>query len=186
MAFQFVNYFLNDFYTQQINIENEGSIWNSAELRRNQNLNHSRTPNINQQTIIQSNTFQFLYWRPSTKLQLLQKKFNENILLQFPSVPCSFCSILMYPTNAKWIKKETNRTYPLTLAFPDKKPVEHINDSSKIAICSSCKEPRLRKLPPNIVDTPPQIERVPVYYRRWLSPIFLSCSLGWTPNSNAY
>ena len=57
MAVQFVNYFLDDFYTQQINIENEGSIWNSAELRRNQNLNHSRTPNINQQTIIQSNTF---------------------------------------------------------------------------------------------------------------------------------
>ena len=83
------------------------------------------------------------------KITIITKKFNENILLQFPSVPCSFYSILMYPTNAKWIKKETNRTYPLTLAFPDEKPVEHINDSSKIAICSSYKEPRLRKLSPN-------------------------------------
>ena len=84
----------------------------------------------------------------------------------------------MFPANAKWIQKEENRVYPLTLVFPDEQPIEHINDSSKIAVCSTCKEPRLRRLPPNIIDTPAEIERVPIYHRHWLSPIYLSCSLG--------
>ena len=50
MAIQFINYFLDDFNTEEINIENEDSIWSSAELRHIQNLNHSRIPNINYQT----------------------------------------------------------------------------------------------------------------------------------------
>ena len=86
--------------------------------------------------------------------------------MQFPSVSCSFCSILMFSTNAKWIQKEDNRIYPLTLVFPDEEPVQHINDSSKIAVCCSCKNLRLRRSPPNIIETPSEIERVPIYYRR--------------------
>ncbi len=107
MAFQFVNYFLDDFNTEQINDENRQSIWNSVELRQNQNLNHSRAPplpNINLQENIQLNS-NFMHWRPSKQLRALQKKFNDHILIQFPSVPCSFCSILMFPTNAKWRAK---------------------------------------------------------------------------------
>src|ERR1043166_10234174 len=115
MAFQFINYFLDDFNTEQINAENEGSISNGAELRRIQNLNHSRTPNLNQQHNIQPSYFR--HWRPDKQLQSLQKKFDEKILIQFPSVPCSFCSILMFPSSAKWIQKENNRIYPLTLIF---------------------------------------------------------------------
>ena len=56
----------------------------------------------------------------------------------------------------------------------------------KLLFVLLCKEPRLCRPPPNIIDTPAEIERVPIYYRRWLSPIYLSCSLGWTPNSNTY
>ncbi len=192
MTFQFINYFLDNFNTEQINEQindkNRQPIWNSVELYQIQNLNHSRAPsqlNINQQENFQLNS-NFIYWRPSKQLQSLQKRFDDKILIQFPSVPCAFCSILMFPTNAKWIQKEENRVYPLTLVFPNEQPVEHINDSSKIAVCSTCKEPRLRRSPPNIIDTPAEIERVPIYYRRWLSPIYLSCSLGWTPNSNTY
>ncbi len=127
-----------------------------------------------------------MHWRPSKKLQSLQDKFDKKILMQFPSIPCAFCSILMFSTNAKWIQKEDNRIYPLTLVFSSKEPVEHINDSSKIAICSTCKDSRLRRSPPNIVKILPEIERVPLHYRRWLSPVFLSYSLGRTPNSNSY
>jgi hypothetical protein len=186
MAFQFINYSLDDFNTEQINVENETSIWNSAELCQSQNLNHPRAPlNINSQQNFQLSS-NFIYWRPSRQLQSLQKKFNDKILIQFPSVPCSFCSILMFPANAKWIQKEENRVYPLALVFPNEQPIEHINDSSKIAVCSTCKEPRLRRSPPNVVNTPDEIERVPIYHRRWLSPIYLSCSLGRVPNSNAY
>jgi hypothetical protein len=92
----------------------------------------------------------------------------------------------MFPTNAKWIQKEDNRIYPLTLVFSNEEPVEHINNSSKVAICSTCKDLRLRRSPPNIVEIPSEIERVPLHYRRWLSPVFLSCFLGRTPNSNSY
>src|SRR5687768_3826331 len=111
MAIQFINYSLDDFNTNQINIENENSIWSSVELRHNQNLNHSRIPQINYEVSFQPTT---LHWRPSKELQLLQNRFNEKILMQFPSVPCSFCSMLMFPTNAKWIQKEDDRIYPLT------------------------------------------------------------------------
>src|SRR5271156_3660104 len=141
MAVQFVNYFLDDFDTEQANSdEHEDLLWNSAELQRNQNLNHSRTPNINHQISFHPT---FLHWRPNKKLQSLQDRFDEKILMQFPSVPCSFCSILMFSTNAKWILKEDNRIYPLTLIFPNEKLVEHVNDSSKIAVCSTCKNLRL-------------------------------------------
>src|SRR5436190_14686162 len=116
MAYQFVNYFIDNFDIEQTNIENETSIWNSAELCRNQNLNHSRAPlnTTNYQENLQLNS-NFVYWRPSRQLQSLQKKFDDKVLIQFPSVPCSFCSILMFPTNAKWVQKEENRIYPLTL-----------------------------------------------------------------------
>ena len=182
MALRFVNYSLDDFNVEQDGTENN-SFWNSAELLHQQNLNHSRVPNINYQTSFQSAS---LYWRPSKELLSLQNQFNEKILLQFPSVPCSFCSMLMFPTNVKWIQKENDRIYPLTTVFFNEEPVEHVNDSSKIAVCSTCKNLRLRRSPPNIVETPSEIENVPIYYRRWLSPVFLSCSLGRIPNSNSY
>ncbi|CAB4379941.1 unnamed protein product [Rhizophagus irregularis] len=153
MAFRFINYSLDDFDIEQDSNENN-SFWNSAELLRYQNLNHSRVPNINYQTPFQSTS---LYWRPSKELLSLQNQFNEMILIQFPLVPCSFCSMLMLPLNVKWIDKE-NITYPLTTVFPDEEPVEHINDSSKIAVCSTCKNLRLRRSPPNIVETPSEIE----------------------------
>jgi len=85
--------------------------------------------------------------------------------MQFPLIPCAFCSILIFPTNAKWIQKEDNRIYPLTLVFCNEKPIKHINDSSKIAICSTCKNLRLCRSPPNIIKIPPEIERVLLHYR---------------------
>jgi len=98
MAIQFVNYSLDNFNTEQVNIENENSIWNNVKLYLNQNSNHSKMPNINHQISFQST---FLYWRPSKELQSLQNRFNEKILLQFLSVLYSFCSILILSTNAK-------------------------------------------------------------------------------------
>ena len=92
----------------------------------------------------------------------------------------------MLPTNAKWIQKENNRIYPLTLIFPNEEPVEYINDSSKIAIYSTYKDSRLCRSLLNIIEIPSEIERVPLHYRHWLSPIFLSYFLGRTSNSNSY
>ena len=61
MALQFINYYLDDFNDEhQINTENERSIWNSTELHQNQNLNHSRAPNITYQENSLTN-FDFVY-----------------------------------------------------------------------------------------------------------------------------
>jgi len=49
MAVRFVNYFLDNFDIEQFNGESDNSVWNSAELHHHQNLNHSRTPNMNHQ-----------------------------------------------------------------------------------------------------------------------------------------
>ena len=66
----------------------------------------------------------------------------------------------MFPKSVKWIQKEENKIYPITLAFSNEQPVEHVNDPSKIAVCSTCKQPRLRRFPPNIINTLPKIERI--------------------------
>jgi hypothetical protein len=62
MSFQFVNYFLDNFTTEQDNIEGEDSIWNSVELYQNQNLNHSRAPpNLNHQENLQPEIHQIYF-----------------------------------------------------------------------------------------------------------------------------
>ena len=70
----------------------------------------------------------------------------------------------MFWTNTKWILKENNRIYPLTLVFSNKEPVEYINDSTKITVCSTCKESRLHRLSLNIIKTPLEIERILINY----------------------
>jgi hypothetical protein len=130
MTIQFiVNYFFDDFNIKQTDTKNDNSIWDNARLHCYQNLNHSKMPNINHQV---SSHPTFLYWKQCNELLSLQDRFNEKVLMQFPSIPCSSYSMLMFPTNAKWIPKENDRIYPLTSVFPNEEPVEHINDSSII------------------------------------------------------
>ena len=51
-------------------------------------------------------------WNPSKKLSNLHKTFQQTILNQFPCLPCSNCSYLLYPEKAKWIQYDENILYP--------------------------------------------------------------------------
>ncbi|CAG8842046.1 38338_t:CDS:1, partial [Gigaspora margarita] len=47
----------------------------------------------------------------STKMQEIMDYFEDTILHQFPCVPCSFCSKLMYPEKSEWIMCDPNFQY---------------------------------------------------------------------------
>ena len=52
-------------------------------------------------------------WRPSKILKNLIKKFNDIILYQYPCIPCSYCTKLLYPIESKWENYDQNKIYPL-------------------------------------------------------------------------
>ncbi|CAI2175106.1 19480_t:CDS:2 [Funneliformis geosporum] len=56
----------------------------------------------------------------------------------------------------------------------------------KVAVCSLCKTPKNRKFLPILSQIPEEIHAVPMVYRKQLSPIHMSCSLGRVTNSNPY
>ncbi|CAG8659767.1 197_t:CDS:1, partial [Paraglomus occultum] len=43
-----------------------------------------------------------------------------------------------------------------------------------------------RRFPPQLDPIPTEISSVPMFHRRWLSPIHLNCSLGRSENSNPF
>ncbi|CAG8487652.1 9179_t:CDS:2 [Cetraspora pellucida] len=102
-------------------------------------------------------------------------------------VPCSVCSKLMNPEKSLWIFKESNTTYSLTTAYPDIMLVTNPNPPpNRIAICSLCKSNPSRNYPPYLSQVPLEIELVPLEKRRYLSSVFLHCSLGRTPRANPF
>nr|CAG8647514.1 8694_t:CDS:2 [Entrophospora candida] len=61
-------------------------------------------------------------WEPSQKFMQVKEKFESYILHQYPCVPCSFCSRLLYPEKAKWTQKIENFEYPLIQANLNLRP----------------------------------------------------------------
>ncbi|GBC04726.1 hypothetical protein RclHR1_05830004 [Rhizophagus clarus] len=170
----------------------DSSLFSSFAVRQNANAVHSRIPI--QSTFSPSNTTFRAYfppWQPTTKLCNLKTRFDKNILTQYPCVPCSYCSRLQYPTKAKWELYDETFQYPLETVYqnnPQIKLVFHTDDSKpkRIATCSSCYNSNNRLKIPIPDPVPAEIQNVPLYHRIYLSPIHLNCSLGRTPNSNAY
>ena len=170
----------------------DNSLFSSFAVRQTANTDHSRIPT--QSSSSSSNiTFRAYFppWRPSTKLNNLKLRFDEKILTQYPCVPCSYCSRLQYPTKAKWELYDEAFQYPLEKVYrnnPQVKLVFHPDDSKskRIATCSSCYNSNNRLKIPIPDPIPDEIQNVSLYHRIYLSPIHLSCSLGRTPNSNAY
>src|SRR3954467_863143 len=81
--------------------------------------------------------------------------------------------------------------YPLEEVYQNNSQIKlvfHIDDSKpkRIATCSSCHNSNNRLKIPIPSPVPDEIQNIPLYHRIYLSPIHLSCSLGRTPNSNAY
>jgi len=102
-------------------------------------------------------------------------------------VPCVFCARLLYPKKAKWISYDESNTYPLQINFSEIDLVFSGNATDpKVSVCSSCiKKPKIY-LCPRLHYIPSEIEIIPLMQRRFLSPIFLHCSLGRSSGSNPY
>ena len=156
---------------------NDDSDLNLPSNRSNQNLNS------------QNNT-QPTYWRPSSKLQKLYDKFQNNILSQWPRIACVYCGKLLYPEKASWIIYDPSITYPLQQEIPHISLTFHPDTSripeSRVPTCDSCKKPSTRYSFPYLSPIPEEIASVPLHKRKHLSPVYLHSSLGRTPNSNPF
>ncbi len=182
-----------DHVTNIRSISGEEIDWNfltGITARLNANSDHSRIPTVNN-TIIVSNSVSHSYgpWRPSKTLKNLMERFDNLILYQYPCVPCSYCAKLLHPIESKWETYDQNKTYPLeSYNYPNIKLVFHpkTNPIHRVAVCSSCKNPRTRRDPPKYDSIPVEIQNVPSFHRIYLSPVHLSCSLGRSSDSNNY
>jgi hypothetical protein len=97
------------------------------------------------------------------------------------------CHAVTVPNyEVKWVPFDINFSYNLLLCFPQIGLFHHPNDSCKIACCKTCVDTRKRRFPPQLDPIPTEISSVPMFHRRWLSPIHLSCSLGRSENSNPF
>src|SRR4051794_7639939 len=140
-----------DHITNNRSIINEEVDWNfltEISFRLQANSNHSRAPITNNITTIAS--YDHESWRPSKTFKNLIERFNNLILYQYSCVPCSYCTKLLYPTECKWENYDQNKTYPLEECnYPSIALVFHpkITSVLKIAVCSSCKNLRIRRNP---------------------------------------
>ncbi|PKY55820.1 hypothetical protein RhiirA4_475561 [Rhizophagus irregularis] len=130
------------------------------------------------------------YWRPSSKLQRLYDRFQNNILSQWPRIPCVYCGKVLYPEKACWSFYNLSITYPLQQRVPNvslsfNPNINRIPDL-RIPTCESCKKPSTRFSFPYLPPLPVEITSVPMHKRRFLSLVYLHCSLGRNPNSNPY
>lgn len=125
-------------------------------------------------------------WRPTNKLTNLHKTFQQDVLNQYPCLPCSYCGYLLYPNKEKWILYIENVLYPFKVAFPRSRLAFHPNLPTRIAICAACKNKSNRVFPPYLCSIPSEIQAIPLGKRKYLSPIYLHSSLGRTPGINPF
>ena len=125
-------------------------------------------------------------WNPSKKLSNLHKSFQQTILNQFPCLPCSNCSYLLYPDKAKWIPYNENILYSFKAAFPRSKLAFHPRLPARVAVCSACKNNPSRIFPQYLHPIPLEIQAIPLGKRKYLSPVYLHSSLGRTPGVNPF
>ncbi|CAJ0880506.1 11865_t:CDS:2 [Entrophospora sp. SA101] len=129
-----------------------------------------------------------LPWTPSPMLQLLSKKFKDDILYDYPNIPCAYCSMLMPKLSVKWLTYDPEESYKLTVAFPEISLYVRLNNRNitQVAVCNGCKNPRTRRYAPLLRKIPDEIKNVPMAHRRYLSPVHMNCSLGRASGSNSY
>ncbi|PKY62013.1 hypothetical protein RhiirA4_432218, partial [Rhizophagus irregularis] len=129
----------------------------------------------------------FSPWRPSQRLRSLHTHFQNSILCQYICLPCAFCGKLLYPAKAKWIPYDENYAYPLEINFQNINIYIRGEGSTRtVCVCDSCKNNRKRYPCPQLYPIPDVIEAIPIAQRRFLSPIFLHCSLGRNLDANSY
>src|SRR6185312_10424641 len=103
---------------------------------------------------------------------------------QFPCIPCSYCSRLLYPHSVKWVIKDDNFVYPLQSSFPQLNIIANPRNESKIAVCDGCKSNRNNRLCYVLAEIPQCIHDVPYAKRKYLSSVYLHTSLGRSAGAN--
>src|SRR5438132_4940013 len=73
------------------------------------------------------------------KLKKILRLLYEEDYAQFPCVPCSHCSRLLYPQSVKWVTRNDNVTYPLEMSLPEISLTVNLRNPTKIAVCDGCK-----------------------------------------------
>ncbi|CAG8823686.1 21267_t:CDS:1 [Gigaspora margarita] len=155
-------------------------------------MNHPQAPTLvsasllDNQYQLASNFTSFPLWQPSSSLISLNHRFQTEILYMFPYVPCSNCSILMFPAQTKWIPYNINKEYNLCQTFPHLSLTKYPAKEEHIAICNSCIYTSKHHDAPILMTISNVLTNVLMFYQRWLSPIHLSCSLGCTEYSNCF
>jgi len=190
MAFNIHIYSAADYDNGSIPIEEEDTNFLSGfEARNTQNALYPSRPitsDIPESDMQESNIFTPNNWRPSRELLKTKQYLNSVQFFYYPCMPCCHCSKLLTPDEVKWVPFDNNFTYNLLICFPQVSLFHHPSDSQKIACCKTCNDARKRRLPPQLDSIPTEISHVPMFHRRWLSPIYLSCSLGRSENSNPF
>ncbi|CAB5188580.1 unnamed protein product [Rhizophagus irregularis] len=87
----------------------------------------------------------------------------------------------------KWIPYVENYAYPLEINFQNINIYIRGEGSTRtVCVCDSCKNNRKRYPCSQLYPIPDVIEAIPIAQRRFLSPIFLHCSLGRNLDANSY
>jgi len=117
----------------------------------------------------------------------LHTRFQNTTLFQHICLPCAYCAKLLYPTKTKWIDYNPNYIYPLEIYFPNVNLyVREDKLSLKVSVCNKCKLPNKRQTCPQLYPIPNEIKIIPLMQRRYLSPVFVHCSLGRSLSGNPY
>ena len=126
-------------------------------------------------------------WRPSQRLRRLHTRFQNTILFQHICLPCAYCARLLYPTKAKWVPYDESNKYPLETNFPNVHVYTIGKGSARtVCVCDNCKNSEKRYPCPQLLPIPDVIQAIPITRRRYLSPVFLHCSLGRNVDGNKF
>ena len=161
-----------------IELENAERFQNTTTT--NNIFNNNLNPSTHPISLTESNNIS--PWRPNDHHYMhVYNKFHLSILKEYPNTPCVYCGRLLYKNKATWIPYDHSETYPI-------ETVNEINvfesyatlrrQILKVPSCSSCTKPQNRFQYPILAPIPNEISQVPLHRRKFLSPIYLHCSLG--------
>ena len=112
------------------------------------------------------------------KFRILYEKWRTFYDIQFPTVPCSHCSILLLPRSVKWKDPDPFWSYRLQQVHAVPVTTKVWKGGIRVAVCSLC-----HKSPRDTVRLGPYAEclkTLPPRLRTYLSPLKLETSLGGT------
>ncbi|CAG8490878.1 16859_t:CDS:2 [Acaulospora morrowiae] len=128
-----------------------------------------------------------LQWRPTTRLRKLYTRFTNSILYQHSCIPCAYCGKLMYPAKTQWKPYDSNTNYPIEEYCSNAQFIlKKTKNCVQIPVCSKCKSNKRTIYCPILHPIPQQILSIPLMQRRFLSPVFLHCSLGRNSGDNPF